>query len=216
MALVMPVLRAYLVRSESPNWNGLRAMLDDRRDFTVVGDSTNVGEAQAQVPSLRPDVIVSAIEVGGESVIPLLSHLHAHMPDVRIVLFAGRYDLAELHRLGSLHIAGYFLWDDLDHVAFSGAFDATCSGGFTVGSRAVANAFLDGTLSPYQLSDEVTEREHTILGGLAAGRTREEIAADEHLSRSTVDRTIAGLFDRFGVSSSNELISEAARRGLLR
>jgi DNA-binding NarL/FixJ family response regulator len=67
----------FLLRSECPNWIGLHASLSSSPGIAVMGDTHIVEEARNAVPSLRPDVLITAIDVEGASAIPLLAELRA-------------------------------------------------------------------------------------------------------------------------------------------
>jgi DNA-binding CsgD family transcriptional regulator len=81
----------------------------------------------------------------------------------------------------------------------------------------IANSIDSGQMLKRQQFDQVTldKRQHTVLQQRASGSTLKEIAKIEHLSRSSIDRIMVDLFDKFCVSSTAALIAEAARHRIL-
>jgi len=61
----------------------------------------------------------------------------------------------------------------------------------------------------------LTQREHEILGGVVAGRSNDELAADLAVSSKTVEKHLARLFARFGAASRTELALAVDRGAVL-
>jgi DNA-binding CsgD family transcriptional regulator len=78
-------------------------------------------------------------------------------------------------------------------------------------------ALAEAGLTPMQTPapDGLTRRQAEILGYLASGRTSREIAADLVLSIGTVDRHIATIYRKLGVSNRSQATRYALRHGLI-
>lgn len=213
----MPARSVYLIRSPGPLWDGLRAAVAALPDGMIIGETARASEARRVAPRLRPDAIVSGIDVGDESAVPVLTELRAHLPDAIIVLFAGRYVADELIGLAAIHAGGYFVWDDLADPTFPAALDAVLSGTFFVTSRLAASAFIDAVLSPRPAGDgiQLTERERAILHHLAAAMTHEQIAAAEGVSVRTVERDLHNLSDKLDAPTAFVLAMKATSYGFI-
>ena len=57
--------------------------------------------------------------------------------------------------------------------------------------------------------------EQAVLKGLGTGLTQREIACQERVSETTVERMIATLRGKFGVATTNALCGQAGRLGFL-
>lgn len=57
----------------------------------------------------------------------------------------------------------------------------------------------------------LTRREHEIIAGVLAGRSNDELSADLHIARKTVEAYLTRLYARFGVLSRTELAVLAER-----
>lgn len=64
-------------------------------------------------------------------------------------------------------------------------------------------------------SEQLSERELTVLRRLTGRQTQREIAADLHVSRNTVKTQVRSLFDKLGVTSRAEAVARARELGLL-
>lgn len=213
----MPARTIFLIRSDGPNWDGLRAALDSTADVTVVGDTRSAVEARERAPNLRPAIIVSAATVEGESAVPLLSDLRAALPDAIIVLFAGGYTDEELMALAPLHLSGCLLWNDLEAPTFPAAHDMLRGGRFTVCSREVEFALIDALLRRQQLGGgglPLSDQERAVLTRVAEGEANKAIAQQLHMSRRTVEDYVARLMAKLGARNRTHLTALAVRRGL--
>jgi DNA-binding NarL/FixJ family response regulator len=57
----------------------------------------------------------------------------------------------------------------------------------------------------------LTRREHEIIAGVLAGRSNDELSADLHVARKTVEAYLTRLYNRFGVLTRTELAILAER-----
>src|SRR5436853_563109 len=61
----------------------------------------------------------------------------------------------------------------------------------------------------------LSPREHDVLRGLARGLTGPQIAAELHVSPSTIKTHLGRLYERLGVSDRAAAVAEGMRRGLI-
>jgi LuxR family maltose regulon positive regulatory protein len=64
-------------------------------------------------------------------------------------------------------------------------------------------------------SQQLSERELTVLRRLTGQQTQREIALDLHVSRNTIKTQVRSLFDKLGVTSRAEAVARARELGLL-
>jgi DNA-binding NarL/FixJ family response regulator len=69
---------------------GLVRLLEDERDFEVVGEAATVAETIRQCRALRPDVLVLALNLPGQKAQPAIPAIRAVVPEQRIVALSER------------------------------------------------------------------------------------------------------------------------------
>jgi DNA-binding CsgD family transcriptional regulator len=96
---------------------------------------------------------------------------------------------------------------------------AAIAGDVILGNGAVVRRFvagLRGEGAARLAAAGISARERAILGRLADGQTREEIAAEEGISPTTVKRTITDLEARLDAPNQFVLAVRAMRLGVIR
>ena len=83
-------VRIVVADGQAIDRGGLVGMLDDERDFEVVGEAATVVEAAEQCRALKPDVLVLSLNLPGQERQPAIPALRAEVPRLRIVALSER------------------------------------------------------------------------------------------------------------------------------
>jgi two-component system nitrate/nitrite response regulator NarL len=86
--------------------------------------------------------------------------------------------------------------------------------GETVLAPSVQAALVSGVQARREPAIVLSPREHDVLRGLVRGLTGPQIAAELHVSPSTVKTHLQRLYERLGVSDRAAAVAEGMRRGL--
>ncbi len=209
-----------LLSADAVGWDELRRILADLPEMRVVGDTAHPGEARRLAAAHTPDAIIAAATLGGQPVLPLLSELRRTCcPATKAILVAADYAPGRLRSPEDTGVVGYLLWADLSPAVLRHCLAAAIAGDVILGSGAVVRRFVAGLRGegPARLAAAgVSERERAILGRLAAGQTREAIAAAEGISTTTVKRTVTDLEARLDAPNQFVLAVRAMRLGIIR
>lgn len=215
-----------LVRSAPVAWSTLRQHLDATPDIDVVGDVTEAEEALERVMDLGPDfVVVGVAVVGSASPLALIAALRERSPHSRFVLIIDRLDqvaATELLAMQDLGLEGQLLWSEVRPDHFHRCLLLVAEDGYVVGSRRVAEAFVDALRHRADArppAPSFTPRELAVLRALVQGQTHRQIAETAEggpLRVRTVERAVEVLEAKLGVASPTALGAKAALLGLVR
>lgn len=216
----MPASTVLLISSHELGWTDLRKALRSLEGVRVIGEATSADQARRLAIAHTPDVVLSALTVAGEAILPLLDDLRLECcPASKILLIATHFDANDLAALADLRTVGYLLWSDLTCESLCYCLGAVITGDIMVSSRAVGLAFIEtqcGALLTRKDPVRLTARARAVLQGLADGLTRKEIARALRLSEPTVKRIVADLEARLDAPNPFVLGMTAARLGLVR
>jgi DNA-binding NarL/FixJ family response regulator len=198
---------------------GLRKILEDRRDWSVVAEAGNGHEAVREALALKPDVAV--LDIG----MPLLNGIEAtrqivrRAPTVRVVMLSMHSDQAYVTQAVHAGARAYVLKESAGAQLVEAI--AAVATGKTFFSPAVAQVVFDdyargladkGVFDPY---DSLTEREREVLQLVAEARSSKEIADLLSISPATVETHRTHLLQKLKLRNSAEVVLYAARRGII-
>jgi two-component system response regulator NreC len=199
--------------------SGLRVLLEQQPDLTVVGEASDGRDAVALVASQRPDVLVMDIgmpSLNGIAAAAQITHRH---PEVSIVMLSMHSDESYVLRALKAGAKAYLLKDSAEADLIR-AVHAVAEGK-SFFSPAVSKVLLDdyvrklkrsGTEDPYDL---LTPREREILQLVAEGKSNKEIAQLLNLSVYTVETHRSNTMEKLNLRGVPELILYAVRKGII-
>lgn len=168
-----------------------------------------------------PDLVVTALELQGESAIPLISYLrHTLEITAPIFVIAKQLETVALIALSRLDVAGCLLWDDVSSGNLQPCLKLMLDGGILLGSRMSGDLLM--TLLEKQghraaKPADLTDRQIRLLKiwNERGNPTRAELASQLRVSRATVERDIVDLCDKLGAGSDYTIGVQATIRGYL-
>jgi len=83
-------VRIVVADGQAIDRGGLVGLLEDERDFEVVGEAATVKEATQQCGALAPDVLVLSLNLPGQEEQAAITAIHAELPNLRIVALSER------------------------------------------------------------------------------------------------------------------------------
>ena len=197
---------------------GLTMLLNAQPDIEVVGAATDGRQAVSLARQLRPDVCLFDIRM------PLMDGIEATRqlagPDVADplpIVVITTFDLDEYVHGALKAGARGFLLKDAGPALLTQAIHAAADGDALIAPSVTVRllaAFARSQKGPSaQPIEPLTSREEQVLRTVAQGRTNSEIAADLHISPSTVKTHLASLMRKLGARNRVELAMWAHETG---
>jgi DNA-binding NarL/FixJ family response regulator len=199
---------------------GLRLILDDQPDITVIGEAMDGADTVAQARRLRPDVCLVDIRMPRLDGIEVTRALAGPgVPDPLRVVIVTTFDLDE-YVYGALHAGavGFMLKDAgpallVAAVRAASVGDALISPSITV--RLLRHLAPTRTKKAAQPARPLSERETEVIKAIAAGRTNQEIAATLFISLSTVKSHLTNIQAKLEVRNRVGIAAWAWESGLM-
>ena len=199
--------------------SGLRVLLEQQPDLTVMGEASDGREAVALVASQRPDVLVMDIGMPSLNGIEAAAQITQSNPEAAIVMLSMHSDESYVLRALKAGAKGYLLKDSAEADLIRAV--RAVAEGKSFFSPAVSRVLLDdyvrklnrsGTEDPYEL---LTPREREVLQLVAEGKSNKEVAQLLNLSVYTVETHRSNIMEKLNLHGVPELILYAVRKGII-
>ena len=190
---------------------GLAMILDAQPGIEVIGEAADGQQAVEIAQRLRPDVCLFDIRMPGIDGIEATRRLAGPtVADPLAVVVITTFDLDEYVYAALRAGARGFLLKEAGPDLLAQAVHAAANGDALIAPSITARlleafAGAGAASSPVQPIEALTGREEQILATVARGRTNSEIAADLHISLSTVKTHIASLMAKLGARNRVEI-----------
>lgn len=196
-----PPLRIVLIDDHQMFREGLAALIARDPRLIVAGEGSTSEEAVELVATLKPDVVVLDVELGGLPARTTISILRRKNIDTKIVVLTMHRDSVlrkELLRVGAAeYITKSVPAEDL--------LDAIL--GIAVG----------GLDRPDQRPSKLllSDRQHDVLVLMAQAKSNKVIASEMNIAEGTVKRHASNLFEKLQATSRMDAVQRARLLGIL-
>ena len=202
-----PSIRVVLAEDQAMVLGALSALLELEADNSVIATTANGREAFEAVSRMKPDVLVTDIEMPHMTGLELAANLVANHPNVRTIILTTFARPGYLRRALDAGARGYLL-KDRPAKELADAVRRVHRGMRVVDPALAAEAW-NAELDP------LTDRERQILQRAGDGRSSTEIATELHLSEGTVRNYLSEAIAKLGASNRVDAARIARTKGWL-
>jgi DNA-binding NarL/FixJ family response regulator len=190
---------------------GIRAVLEQEPDITVVGLAASADQAVAKARALQPDVILLDVVMPRKSGFEALPELHRVAPDARVIMLSMQTSPSSIRKALNAGAVGFVA----KHASEADLVDAIRR--VAAGARYVDPELAGDlvVLDSAALTEPLSERERDVLFMLALGYTNQEVAEQLYISVRTVDTHRAHLMRKLNLRTRAELVLYALANGLI-
>lgn len=175
--------------------------------IVVVGEGSDGYQAYALAEKLRPQVILMDIAMPGMTGIEATQKITNDFPEIEIIILSVYDDDQYVNAALQAGASGYLL-KTVEEGELRDAVVKVFNGGSAL-SASVARGVLTRITDPSHSSHGLSERELQVLELVARGLTNKNIAKVLFLSIRTVEAHMRNLFEKLGVSSRTEAVTQA-------
>jgi DNA-binding NarL/FixJ family response regulator len=197
---------------------GIRTLIHQLDDFTVVAEASGVQEAKAQLETVRPDMVITDISMGDGSGLDLARAIRESHPGIGVIILsmlASEEVVAEALRMG---VSSYLL-KEAAPAELEIALRAVARKEVYL-SPGVSTRMVQRMMQPAPAVDPglaaLTARQIQILKMIASRKGTKEIAYELDLSEKTIAAHRAQIMERIGVRDVVGLALFAMKHGLVK
>lgn len=214
----MSALRVLLCDDHTLVRAGIRALVLETPDATIVAEADNGREAVTLARQHRPELVVMDISMRELNGIEATAQIRAELPQTHVLILSMHTTEDFVRRALKAGASGYLVKDSAP-LELKMAIEAIRRGETYLSSRVsktLLSGLVDGRPPQSESSlDALTPRQREILQLIAEGRSTKEIAFTLSVSVKTVETHRAALMERLGIRDVAGLVVFAVRHNLI-
>ena len=203
-------LRLLLVDDHAIVREGMRAVLEEESDITVVGECGSGDEALQVCDALKPDVVLLDLCMPGLDPVSTIRSLVQRVPGVRIMVFTS-FGADEVVRATLDAGAIGFLLKDARSDELLLAIRSVAAGQPYLAPSA-QRQLMELLRRPPDPLNALTEREAEVLDLIAQGQSNKAIARTLELTEGTVKGYVSQVLAKLGVADRTQAALMVAKR----
>ena len=200
------MIRILLAEDQAMVRGALSALLNLETDIEVVGAAADGESAWRELQRLKPDVLVTDIEMPGLSGLELAQRVQRHGFPAKVVIVPTFARAGFLRRALDAGVSGYLL-KDAPAEDLADALRKVHRGGRAIDPQLAVDAWSE--------ADPLNERERQVLRLAGDGMSATDIAAKLNLSHGTVRNYLSEAIGKLGVGNRIEAYRLARQKGWL-
>lgn len=198
---------------------GLRRILQEAKDLSVVGEASDGREAVHLADTLNPDIVILDVGMPALNGNEAAAQIHEHHPKTAIVMLSMHSDETYILRALRSGARAYILKSAAENELIEAV--RAVVGGKSYFSPAVSKVLLEDYMRRLQRTgaedsyDLLSLREREVLQLIAEGKSTKEVAGLLNVSEHTAESHRTNLMKKLGLHGLAELILYAVRKGLI-
>jgi DNA-binding NarL/FixJ family response regulator len=197
---------------------GLRMLIENEPDMTVVGQAATRAEALTLAETEQPGVILLDIDLGNENGLDFMPELTQALPEMQVLVLTGLRDIETHRRAARLGAAGVVLKEHASEVLLK-AIRKVHQGELWLDRSMMGSLLREITQGP-SMDEEgakistLTPREREVVALVGEGLKNRDVASRLFISETTVTHHLSSVFSKLDVSDRLELVIYAFANGL--
>ncbi|MEX1828746.1 response regulator transcription factor [Luteibacter sp. CQ10] len=200
------MIRVLLAEDQAMVRGALSALLNLESDIEVLGSAPDGETAWRELQRLKPDVLVTDIEMPGLTGLEIAQRVHRHELPVKVVIVTTFARPGFLRRALDAGVSGYLL-KDAPAEGLADALRTVHRGGRAIDPQLALEAWSE--------ADPLNDRERQVLRLAGEGSSASEIGAQLNLSHGTVRNYLSEAIGKLGATNRIEAYRLARQKGWL-
>jgi len=188
--------------------NGLQTIIESDLRFKLLCCFGNAETAIAELPLLKPDIVLTDINLPGKSGIDCITEVKSKIPDTQFIMFTIYEDNDQVFEALKAGASGYILKNTAPEKIIESLIELH-DGGSPMSpkiARMVLSSF--NVITKNNVSEYISKREQEVLELLSKGFLYKEIAEKLSITLSTVKRHLNHVYEKLQVQNKTEAINK--------
>lgn len=192
---------------------GLQTIIESDARFELLGCFTNAEDAIEALPVIRPDVVLTDINLPGKSGIDCVQEIKPLLPEMQFIMFTIYEDNDQVFEALKAGASGYILKNTAPEKIIESLIELN-EGGSPMSpkiARKVLSTF-NAPMPGNTVNELLSKREQEVLELLSKGFLYKEIADKLSISISTVKRHLNSIYTKLQVQNKVEAVNKLYNR----
>jgi DNA-binding NarL/FixJ family response regulator len=213
-------IKVLLVDDHTLIREGINSMIENTADIEVTGSVSSAEESINEVRDNPPDVILMDIMMAGMTGIEATRWIKEFDARVKVILVTMEVSKEYVSAGIKSGVDGY-LPKDVDRETLLEAIRTVHRGGRFFNDAIMKLVFEDFytheklKTANTKLPNDLTKREHEVLGLVASGKTNKEVAESLFISVKTVETHKTHILEKLGLRNTTELVKYAIKNNII-
>jgi DNA-binding NarL/FixJ family response regulator len=207
-------IRILLVDDHAIVREGLRALLDDVKNMSIVGEASNGDEAVEMAARLAPNIVLMDLKMPGMPAPDAIRTIRARNPAVQVLMLTSYAEDQQVQRVISAGALGYVL-KDVEKAELLRAMNTVARGEpwlHAEAQRLLVNRMRKpAEVNPLEL---LTDRERSVLKLLAQGQSNRTIGKTLQLTEGTVKGYVSNILAKLKLEDRTQAALLAVKLGM--
>ncbi|MBI5799784.1 MAG: response regulator transcription factor [Verrucomicrobia bacterium] len=196
---------------------GLRRVLETRRDWEVCAEAVNGRDAVAKACACKPDVVIVDFSMPELNGLEATRQIHAALPRTEVLVLTMHETDSLVRDVLAAGARGFILKSDAGHALVEAIETLLLHKPYFTAkvTELVLQGYLNPASAPGEISSPLTARERQVVQLVAEGKSSKEVADSLGVSAKTVESHRANILRKLGLRSSAELVRYAVRNKIV-
>ena len=191
---------------------GLLQVISGESDLTICAEVDTALDARAAIKRHSPDVVITDINLKAGGGMELIRSLHAHVPELPILVFSNHDETIYAQRMLAIGASGYIMKQAASEdvlLALRRVLDGKTYVSKTVGAAIIQRC---STANPSMIGDPLdclSNRELQVLHMVGEGRSTRETAQSLSLSVKTIESHRQRIKRKLNLGNGSQLVQYA-------
>lgn len=210
---IQDLLRLMIVDDHTLFRSGLRMLLQDENDMSIVAEAASAEEALSLLSEQEVDVVLMDLTLKGMDGLEAAQHIRERYPAVKVIVLTMHDDEAYLMKALKAGVQGYVLKEAATS-ELATAIRSVMDGQINI-HPSLVNVLVNQAIGETKQESVLTKRETEVLQRICLGYTNREIADILVISVKTVEKHKEHIMTKLNLKRRHELIEYAFKQGLL-
>ncbi len=195
--------------------DGLKSVLDDHPDFSVVGSAHNGQYALKMAKEVEPDVVLMDINMPVLDGLDCTKQITSEFTNVKVIALSMYSESRLVKRMIKLGAQGFLLKNSSSQ-KIEEAIRVVYDGGKFFDPKLIESVFeANKANSSFSQIDQLTSRELEVIKQICEESTTSEIAESLFISPHTVESHRSNIFSKLGLRNTAGLVKWAIKNGVV-